>query len=351
MIKTLYIGSYTIVGGRDRPPHKGGDGIYVYKLDTETGKTRLQDICTNVVNPSFLAVNGNHLYACEEIRGGSAVASFVMNEDGSLMKTAETVTTESGMCYVLIWPDGKTLTACNFGSGNFVNMHIEDDGRIGPVLQLTQHEGSGPGRMQQTAHVHSAAKYPDGKSFLVCDLGNDTLCTYAMDQDTGKTTLIQTVNAEPGDGPRHSAFSPDGRFVTICTQLSNVLITYEVADGKLGKCVSRVQMIPGEYTERNDGADVHYSSDNRYLYASNRGHNSIVAFKVNEDGTLTDPHWFSSGGNSPRQFLIAAQDMMVITNQRSGNFLTVRVDPETGMIGETLDEQTVPEAVFAGIFE
>lgn len=347
MIKTLYIGCYTIVGGRDRPPQKGGDGIYVYAYDTETGKAALQNVCTDVVNPSFLAVKGNSLYACEEIRGGSAVASFAINEDGSLVKTGETVTEESGMCYVLIWPDGKTLTACNFGSGNFVNMRINDDGSIGPVVQLTRHEGSGPARMQQTAHVHSANMYPGAKSFLVCDLGNDTLCTYAMDADTGTSTLIQTVNMEPGDGPRHSAFSPDGHFVTVCTQLSNVLLTYEVDGDRLGRCVSRVEMLPEEYTERNDAADVHYSPDGRYLYASNRGHNSIVVCMVNADGTLTDPRWFSSGGSSPRYFMIASADRMIITNQRTGNFLTVCLNPETGTIGETLDEQNVPEACFA----
>ena len=345
-VVNLFIGTYTGAAGG-----KGGDGIYTFGLDTVSGALTLRSVCRETENPSFLTRRGDVLYACEELSKRSAVAAFRIRKQGQLFRLGRTATKESGMCHVALWPAGDFLTASDFDSASLVIFQLEKDGNIGPVSRILRHQGSGPHpQMQRSAHVHSATFLGDDGHFLVCDLGNDTMTVYQTAAD-GSVRLIQTVAAAPGDGPRHAAVSPDGKSVTVLMQLSSFCATYRIAPEGLGEQISRVSMLPEGFTGRNDAADVHYSPNGRHVYASNRGHDSIVVYDVKKDGALEHARWFPSFGSEPRHFcILPAGDMAVITNQATGNVVTVRLDPVTGDLGEKLCEACVPQAVFAGLF-
>lgn len=340
----LYIGTYTQAAGQ-----KAGEGIYTFLLDPVSGKLTPRSICRETENPSFLVRRGKTLYACEELSGRSALAAFRIGAGGDLSLLGRTVTRESGMCHVALWPGEAYLVASDFDSGSLVSFALREDGGAGEAVSLIRHRGSGPHpQMQRTAHVHSATFFGDGGRFLICDLGSDTLTVYEGKREDGTAAAVQTVKTVPGDGPRHAAFSPDGRYVTVLMQLSGFCVTYQVENGRLGREVSRVHMLPPDFSGHNDAADVHYSPNGKHVYASNRGHDSIVVYDVREDGALDHARWFPSYGAQPRHFcLLPAGDMAVITNQETGNVVTVRLDRESGDMREKLCEVRVFQAVCA----
>ncbi len=336
----LYIGCYT---NTRRGP--GGEGVYIYDMDTVTGELTQVSVYKDCNNPSFLSFRGDTILACEEVMGASSVLGLKINEDGTLSFKGRVTTEESGMCHITPWIGEDYVTVSNFNSGSLVTCGLTADGTPTQVTDFIKHEGSGPARMQQTAHVHSATMYPSKDRFLVCDLGNDTLTTYVM-AEGGKLNLAQTVKMVPGSGPRHAAFSPDGRYLSVLTQLSNVIATYKVEDGVLGQQVGCISSIPADFTERSDGADIHYSADGKRVYASNRGHNSIIVCDAAEDGTLSNERWFSCHGESPRNFHLTRDGKRIlIANQNSGNLVVVALD-EKGDLAEKQFEAAIPQTVF-----
>lgn len=345
-IQKLYVGTYTSAADK-----KGGEGIYVYDFNSVTGEIVLSDICRQIRNPSFLTIGKNTLYAVEELFNGSNIVSYNINCDGSLTLNGRTTTSQGDMCHLLLWPDGQHITGSNFASGSLVTCDIMEDGRIGPVSQCLYHEGNGPGRMQDKAHVHSATLLPDKKHMLVCDLGSDTLTVYRMDSNKGELICCQQVRCHAGDGPRHADVSPDGKQITVLSQLSSMLLTYELmTDGCLGELISRVPMLPESFDRVNDAADVHYSPDGRHVYASNRGHDSIVVCDVLPNGALTNPRHFPCYGKEPRNFCLSADGkIIVIANQATGNVVTASVDTTSGALQDVLCKVTVPQAVFVAL--
>lgn len=338
----VYVGTYTISG-----KGKGGDGIYVYDLNLENGMMEQVSVYTECQNPSFLAFSGDRLYACEELHGASSIVAFTINEDGTLSYRNRVKTEESGMCHVAVWPNSDYIVASNFNSGTLLNCSLQPNGDLGEVKEFIQHEGSGPHRMQNQAHVHSATLYPTGDRVLVCDLGNDTLKTYVLEPALGKLTCIQTTKLASGSGPRHAAFSKDGQFVTVASQLGSTLTTFRCSEGVLTDVVSELSMLPDDYDGAGSAADIHYSPDGKYLYASNRVHNSIVVCDVASDGKLSNRRWFPCYGDSPRNFCITPDGKFaLIANQRSGDLVSVPIDKETGNLLDKTCCIKIPEVVF-----
>ncbi|MBR0153803.1 MAG: lactonase family protein [Lachnospiraceae bacterium] len=344
MIYRLFIGCYT---SKHQAP--GGEGIYLCDFDGEALTLTDVSVATDVINPSWLAFSARRdvLYAAEECSERSRISAFRV--EGSRLTLIRRITTEErNLCHLTLWPDGRFLTASSYSSGSLITVSLREDGAPDSVTDRAAHEGSGPHpRMQKSAHVHSAFLFPDGQRILVSDLGNDTLSVYSLDSGAGKLHPEQVIPLEPGEGPRHAAFSPDGRYVTVAAQLGNHFHVFPVTPAGLGPRIQTADMCPADYNEPCEGAaDVHYSADGSLLYGSNRGHNSIVSFRVHPDGTLTEPRWASCGGDGPRSFCLSRDErFLFIANQYSGNVIVKRLTPR-GEIGETVAQKKIPQAVF-----
>lgn len=338
----IYVGTYTMTRRGE-----GGKGIYSFDLDLLSGKLHPLSVFSDCTNPSFLAFYKDTLFACEELKGDSSLVALKRGEDGSLLFMDRVKTSEIDMCHLTVWPEGDLITASNFGSGSLLNCSMSQDGHLHEITEIIRHEGCGPHeRMQKCAHVHSATLYPAKDKVLVCDLGSDTLTTYIRGEDASTLKVIQQIKTPSGAGPRHAAFSPDGTYVTVAAQLSNMFLTYKVTECGLGDLVSEISMLP-DNNIKNSAADIHYSTDGRHIFGSNRGHDSIVVYDISSDGTLCNGRWFSSFGNGPRNFCITPDGkFMLIANQNSGNLAVARIDVETGDIIEKTDEMIIPEAVF-----
>lgn len=333
----LYVGTYT----------KGmADGIFVYSFNDQNGK--LVNLKTPVVsnNPSFLTISPNKqfLYAVGEIDDpdkdhSGGVSAFRIEKKGKLTLLNHVQTNGANPCHVGISPDGKKLVASNYTGGNISLFNILPDGSLTSVMQKIQHEGSGPvaGR-QASPHAHSAKFDQSGKLLFVADLGIDELKIYNV--TSGETPLRPDsqpfVKMAPGAGPRHFDFSPDGRFIYVINEL-NSTITVLMKYGGDWKIVQNIKTLPKEFTGESWCADIHVSTDGRFVYGSNRGHNSIAVFKRDAvNGKLEMIQTVPVEGNWPRNFTLdPTGQFLLVANQRSNDITVFRIDQTSGKISFT----------------
>lgn len=333
----LYVGTYT----------KGmANGIFVYKFDDRSGK--LTDLKMPVIsnNPSFLTTSPDkkYLYAVGEIAdpdkdNSGGVSSYRIEKDGKLTLLNHVQTNGANPCHVGISPDGKKLVASNYTGGNISLFHILPDGSLTALMQTIQHTGSGPFPKRQTEpHAHSARFDASGKLVYVADLGIDELKIYRLDKEKGELVPGDQpfVKIRPGSGPRHFDFSSDGRYIYVINELSST-ITVLMKYGGEWKEIQTISTLPSDFKGESWCADIHLSADGRFVYGSNRGHNSIAVFARNQtSGKLEMIQTISVEGNWPRNFTLdPTGGFLLVANQRSNDITVFRIDQQSGKLAYT----------------
>jgi 6-phosphogluconolactonase len=342
-----YVGTYT---------RNGSKGIYCYRVDTETGALTLLGTTNGVQNPSFVALHpgGRFLYSVSEVgasdgRPGGAVAAFALDPvSGALTLLNQQSSMGSGPCHVNVDHTGRYVFVANYGSGSAAMLPIQEDGSLGPACDSHQHEGSSVvPRRQEGPHAHSANLAPDNRFVFVCDLGLDRVLAYRLDLDGAKFPPNDPAwgTLHPGAGPRHMTFHPSGEYAYVINELDSTMtvFAYDGARGAL-ETIQTITTLPEGFEGTSYPADVHISQDGRFLYGSNRGHDSIVTYAVDAaTGKLTVVGHTSTFGEFPRNFNIDPTGRwMYVANQNTNNIVTYRIDAASGMPEPTGEQLEVP---------
>ena len=352
---TVYIGTYT---RRESFVDGKAEGIYVYRLDPATGALTYAATVPGVVNPSFLAVGlrGDHLYAVNEITGdhgshGTVSAFAVEPGTGDLTFLNRQSSHGLAPCFVSVDSTGHYVLVANYESGSLCVLPLQGDGRLGAATDVVQLHGSGPNpQRQEGPHAHMILAGPEGRTIFAVDLGTDRIMRYHLDQEQGILVPADPPWAQlaPGTGPRHLAFHPDGRFVYVISELQSTVtvLYYDKGRGRL-EPVQTLSTLPDGFKDQNLGAEIAVAPSGRFVYASNRGHDSLVIYAVDPaTGKLSLVGQRPSGGAGPRFFTIdPAGDWLLVANQDSDSVVTFQIDQDTGELAPTGRVADVPTPV------
>jgi len=331
----VYVGTYT---------NKGSEGVYVYRLDASTGALTAASKAAGLENPSFLAIDpkGRCVYAVRESDRVGAVVALSRNQaTGELTILNEQPSGGQGPCYVTVDRESRFVLVANYGSGHVTVLPIADDGRLMPPSDVVQHQGSSvnPAR-QKGPHAHSIVLDAANRFALAADLGIDKVMVYRFDSQQGKLLPNEPpfVQCVPGSGPRHIALHPNGKYVYVIEELSSTveLFAWDADAGTL-KPLQRISTLPEGFQGANSCADIHVHPGGRFLYGSNRGHNSIVMYAIDDTtGRLRLVGHESTQGKTPRNFAIDPSGVFLLAaNQDSGTIVSFRVNQHTGVLSPT----------------
>jgi 6-phosphogluconolactonase len=345
----LYVGTYT--SGKS-------EGIYQLNMREISGElTRVGT--ARGVNPSFLTIDraGTHLYAVNETpqfggKPGGAVSSFGINPaNGDLKFLNQQPTLGADPCHLVVDKTGKFLLVANYTGGSVATLPVRTDGSLGPPSDLAQHKGSSVNpKRQEGPHAHCVAFDRDGRFLLVADLGLDKIMLYRLEATSGKLIANDPpwIATKPGAGPRHIAFSPSGDFVYVINELDSTIVAcaYDRTHGT-PKPFQTVSTLPPGYAGANTCAEIEVSPSGKFLYGSNRGHNSVVGFAVDaSNGSLKYVGHQSTRGRTPRSFAIEpAGDFLLVANQDTDNIVVLRLNPDDGQLSPTGRLIEVPNPV------
>jgi 6-phosphogluconolactonase len=331
----FYVGTYT------KPD--GSKGIYRFTLDLESGKLGGGELAAEAKNPSFLAVHpsGDFLYAANELDGSGGVSAFAINEDGTLKLLNQQSSKGAGACHVWVDGAGKNVLVANYGGGNIAALPIADDGSVREATGFVQHAGSSvnPNR-QKEPHAHSVYTDGDDRFVYACDLGTDKVYVYKFDPEKGTLTPNDPPAGDlaPGSGPRHLAFHPAGGYAYVINEMLNTITVFK-HDAEKGTLepIQNVDTLPDDFEGPSTTAEIFVHPSGRFLYGSNRGHDSIAVYVINEQtGKLNMVDITPTGGKSPRNFAIDPTGMWLIAaNQQSNDIFVFKIDPATGKLTET----------------
>ena len=327
-------------------------GIYLYTLQAD-GRAKLDDVAGESSNPSYLAycAKTGCLYAANERSDGSALCAYRLDGERDKLTHLNTLPLAgAGMCHVSVSRDGRFALAAHYLSGSAVSVSLGRDGSIARLQSDHQHHGKGPNELRQEhEHVHSLTFSPDERFVYAADLGTDELKCYRPGPDGVLTPCPDLdVHTAPGEGPRHLAFHPSGRWAYLVTELKNHVIVYDFDAASGALCEKqKLSTLPPDYQGENLAADLAISRDGRFLYASNRGYNSIACYQIDEkDGTLTIGQHSSCYGDWPRSICLAGEDrFLLIANQQSDEVAVCARDAASGALIAPLCRLAIPQAV------
>jgi len=331
----FFVGTYT---------EGGSEGIYSFSFDPVTGKLKEDGLAAKTNNPSFLALtsNGKFLLSVHETKGENGsnmgyIESFAINKDDNRLTSIGKVSSGGAHpCYVSVNQNGYVLAA-NYTGGNVGLLRIDDSGKLSDTLDVQQHYGSGPNKARQAEpHVHSAFFEPGSDRIFVADLGIDQVSVYKID-DSGSKLMKASVPAiimAPGSGPRHLAFHPALKVLYVVNELSSSVSVVALNKDGSFTAVETVSALPSGYDKPNTCADIHISKDGRFLYASNRGFNSIAIFSVDpKNGKIVQIEQESTRGDGPRNFTLSPDDnYLLVANQNTQDIVAFRRDLKTGKL-------------------
>lgn len=343
----LYIGTYT--NGESK-------GIYHYVFDSNTGTLNYKTVTEGIKNPSFLKISPDKKYLYSVAEGdsfngkkGGGVAAYKIETDTKLTFLNDALSMGAYPCHVAISPDGKTVIASNYGGGNLAVYNVFNDGKLTPIKQLIQLEGSGGDKTRQaTPHTHSALFSKKGTHFFAADLGIDKLMCYKPDID--KNTFVANdqpyIEMEPGAGPRHFKLTKNEKFIYVINELNSTVSVLKNKNDEYIK-IQDISTLPADFSGESYCADIHISPDEQFVYGSNRGHNSIAIFKRNtESGELTFIGTESVRGDWPRNFNIEPSgNFLLVANQKSNNITVFKIDTKSGKLSFTGTDVKVPNPV------
>ena len=346
----VYLGTYT---------RGGSKGIYVSDLNLTTGALTEPQLAAATDNPTFLAIHpsGRFLYAA----GGAArvdgkpsglVTAFAIDKaTGKLTQLNRQPSGGRGPCHVVVDTTGRCALAANYSSGSVASLPIDPAGKLRPAASVIQHEGSSVNKRRQAGpHAHSINLDPANRFAVAADLGADKVFVYKFDVSKGtlKPHAPPAVKLAPGAGPRHFAFHPNGKFAYVINELDSTVtaFAFDAKKGTLAK-TSTVSTLPADFKSANSTAEVQVHPSGKFLYGSNRGHDSLAIFAIDgESGKLTPAGHQPTGGKTPRNFGIDPSGRFILAaNQNSNNVVVFRVDQATGRLKPTGQSITVSSPV------
>jgi 6-phosphogluconolactonase len=338
-----YVGSYT----KD-PPGGGSNnpvGLSVFRFDEATGALLpLQDVKS--ANPSFVALHPSrqYLYAVNEIddyagQKSGAAEAYAIDPDTGMIKLLNRQSVNSPIpAHLAVDPTGRYLLVANYIGGDFVVLSIEADGRLGPVSGVVRDIGSGPNKERQEApHPHCVVFDPGGNFVATCDLGIDKVQIFRLVE--GGLVRISEASVAPGAGPRHIAFDLIGRRLYVVNEL-NATVTafaYDTATGHIGEVLQTISTEPTGYSGPHSGAEIAVHPSGKFLYVSNRGHNSIVGYHIDPSTGLLSMIGFATQGiDFPRSFAIdPSGKWLYAANQKGDTIVQFEINQETGELKPT----------------
>ncbi len=336
----LYIGTYASAEEA---------GIHVATMNRETGELELVSSATGAENPSYLALSpdGSHLYAVSEQDEGEVLA-YAIDADTHELHLLHRKSTDGGApCYVELTPDGRHLLVANYTGANVCVFPIRADGTLEPMSGHAQHEGSGPHpERQDHAHTHSIVPSLDGQMAYVSDLGTDRIIAYHLDEAGGLKEAGHTSSTAAA-GPRHLVFHPNGQLAYGVNELDSTVTAYmrHVETGIL-EALGTLSTLPDDFEGENTGGDIRLSLCGRYVYASNRGHDSIVHYRIDEQsGQLETVEWVPVKGRTPRNLAVLPGGYVLASNQDSNNIVQFATEPDSGRLTPTGHELTLNRPV------
>ncbi|GIQ69926.1 lactonase family protein [Xylanibacillus composti] len=347
-----FIGSYAEA---DEP------SLYTCSFDPLSGELKLLHERSGIKNPTFLDLDkqGMKLYAIGEKtaddgqRVGTASAWSIHPDNGELILLNEEQTVDKSTCHIQLDRTKRCLIVSSYHGGMIGLSPLLEDGRIAPASDVQQHEGSSVLPVQSQARAHSAIFDRNNRYVVVSDLGLDKLFVYALDLNACKLTLQQELQLAGGSGPRHFVFHPAQPYGYVINELNATItvLDYDEANGRLA-VKQTVSTLPDGYDGEKSCADIHISPDGRFLYGSNRGHDSIAVYRIAADGTLQIIEHVSTGGKHPRNFAISPDGRFVLAaNRDTDNIVIFARDAETGRLTPTGHSLTVSKPVCVRILD
>jgi 6-phosphogluconolactonase len=338
----VFIGTYTEKEGSQ------SKGIYVYKMDSSSGELRFVWEAKGIINPSYLELHPRQkfLYAVNEVEsfggreGGGVTALSIDPKSGKLNVLNTHSSQGKDPCYISIEQTGRFALVANYTSGSVAMLPINaHTGAFDPATEVIHHAGSSIHPERQTGpHAHCILPDPQNRFAIAVDLGLDKLLVYEMDLVLGKLTKHAEVNVRAGAGPRHLTFHPNGQYAYLINELNATLVAYRYhsANGSLEE-LQTVSVLPENHVGENLCADVHITPNGNYLYASYRGHDTIVCFFIDQTtGQLAYQYHTATGGREPRNFAIDPTGAFLLAaNQNSHNVVIFRIDSESGELSST----------------
>jgi 6-phosphogluconolactonase len=343
----VYFGTYT---------RRNSKGIYMCRLDAAKGELTAPELAGECSNPSFLAIhpNGRNLYAVSELSGqggqlaGAVTAFSIDRQSGRLNQLNKVSSKGNGPCHLNVDRTGRALVVANYGSGSVAAMPVRADGSLGEAAGFIEHKGSSVNpKRQQGPHAHSANISSDNRFVVVADLGLDQVLVYRF--DPAKASLAPNdppfAKVQPGAGPRHFTFHPNGRFAYVINELHSTVtaFNYDRRRGAFSE-LHTVSTLPADFRGDNTTAEVVAHPSGKFLYGSNRGHNSIAVFQIDGSGKLTLIENASTQGRIPRNFAIdPTGQWLLAANQETDNVTVFAINKTNGRLkatGQTLKVDT-----------
>jgi 6-phosphogluconolactonase len=343
----FYVGTYTEEGSKSK-------GIYAYRFDADTGQITPLGLAAETTNPSFVALhpNGRFLYAVNEVgnykgpNSGGVSAFSIDRASGKLKFLNEMPSRGADPCYITVDKTGKYVLVANYTGGSLAVFPVLADGKLGEASAFLQHTGHGTNPTRQEGpHAHSIDLSPDNRFAMVDDLGLDELFVYKFDSAKGSLTPNDPPFAkfDAGAGPRHFVLRPDGKFAYVISEMGHTVTVFsnDAASGRL-QLLQTVTTLPKDFKGRNDDAEIRVHPSGKFLYASNRGDDSIAIYAIDQSkGTLAQVGSIHTGGKEPRNFEIdPTGTLLFAANQKSDNIVVFRIDAKTGGLtatGQALD--------------
>ena len=336
-------GRFAYVGSFTSEERGRGDGINVYRIDPVSGDWTHVQLVADIVNPSFLALDRSRRFLYSAHADMAYATAFAIDATSgrlTLLNRQETGGTNG--VHLAVDASNRFLVVSNYASGSMAVLPINTDGSLGPRSDLVDLPGSpGPHPTQQTSsHPHHNPFDPEGRFLLVPDKGLDRVFVFRVDVEGGALVAADTpsVSTAPGAGPRHADFHPTLPYAYVLNEMDSTLAVYDY-DSQTG-ALSRKQLLstlPDDFTERSTTAEIAVHQSGRFLYASNRGHNSIVAYAIDQaSGELSLLGWTPTGGETPRYFGIdPSGTWLYACNQEGDDIVTFRIDTATGALTPT----------------
>jgi 6-phosphogluconolactonase len=331
----VYVGTYT---------DHGSQGIYEYGFEPATGRWTSLGLAAETAEPSFLAVDpsqrflyaGNEILSFRDQPAGAVSAFAIASETGKLSLRNQVSSRDQGPAYVTLDRSGHYVLVANYTLGSVAVFPILQDGGLGEASAFVRHQGSSidPQR-QQGPHAHAIAMAPDNRFAIVADLGLDELIVYPFDAGKGTLGDPQVVKSAPGSGPRHLSFGPRGKFLYVINELQSTVtvFSYQMAGGTLDS-LQTISTLPAGFAAKNDAAEIELHPSGRFLYASNRGHDSIAVFAIDSaTGRLRSVEYIPTQGKTPRNFAIdPSGSWLFAANQNSNDIVGFRIDAKSGRL-------------------
>lgn len=347
----FYVGTYT-QGSKSK-------GIYAYRFDANTAQITPLGLAAETTNPSFVTLhpNGRFLYAVNEVgnykgpNSGGVSAFSIDRATGKLTLLNEVTSRGADPCYITLDRTGKYVLVANYTGGSVAVFPVLEDGKLGEESAFIQHTGHGPDpKRQEGPHAHSIDLSLDNRFAMVDDLGLDELLVYKFDSTKGSLTPNDPAFAkvDPGAGPRHFSLHPTGKFGYVINEMASTVTVFS-NDAKAGALhlLQTISTLPRGFSGENDDAEIQVHPSGEFLYASNRGHDSIALLAIDPSkGTLTPVEYTATQGKIPRSFEIDPTGRLLFAaNQKSDNIVVFRIDAKTGHLTPTGQVLEVPSPV------